>query len=396
MLCAIDAVGIRGHGGAAVLSELLEWLPRARPNWQWHVFLLGRRLREFENISPSGHVRFEYTHYGNYGASRLLWVNVRLPARLLAIRADIVFSFANIGARKPSIPQVVFVQQANAFLENHSQLSSLKHLRMKFLRSQILAGARASNAVIVQTQAMREGLGKYNDRLYERTHVIPSGYRSHLNVARVRPEITSLVDRASKPRLIYVSHPSEHKNHEKLLEAMPGILRVFPKARLMLTLEKSKPINQRYVKFVEKMHRMSRELGIEGALVWLGVIDADEVHYVLSSSDLMVFPSLSESFGLGLVEAMAAGCPIAAADLDYAHNVAEDAAVYFDPLDTSALAECVIKTLRDQGTMSRLRRVGMGRRGLYSYEHISARLADIFESSAGDRSKAVSSRQDKN
>ena len=61
----------------------------------------------------------------------------------------------------------------------------------------------------------------------------------------------------------------------------------------------------------------------------------------------MVFPSLAESFGLPLVEAMAAGCPVAAADRPYAREVAGPAAVYFDPLDPRALAECVIGVLGD-------------------------------------------------
>jgi hypothetical protein len=61
MLVAIDAVGIRGHGGASVLTELLHWLPIVRPAWKWQVFLFDRDLREFDDPAVEGNVSFEHT-----------------------------------------------------------------------------------------------------------------------------------------------------------------------------------------------------------------------------------------------------------------------------------------------------------------------------------------------
>lgn len=381
MKVAIDAVGIRGHGGAAVLYELIHWLPKVRPSWKWHVLLFDRGLREFDDAPAERNVCFEHTRNGNSGLARLFWVDLQLKKRLKEINSDVLFSFANIGPVKPSVPQVVFVQQLNAFLgEGIPRKDFLMRLRMKFIRRTILAGTRKSNAVIVQTETMRRRMLTYAPDLNSRIHVIPSGFRTPSLSPVIRPEKKALIDNSSHPRLIYVSHPSEHKNHINLIKALGDITRNFNSVSLLLTLECDSP-NQRYATFVKEIVKTSTSLGMNERLIWLGILTPDEVSYALTKSDLMVFPSLAESFGLGIVEAMAAGCPIVASDLPYAHDVASEAAVYFDPLSPKDIAQTVVPILSDSKGLLQMKEMGLGLRGKYSYCNIAEQIASLLQDS---------------
>ncbi len=383
MRVAVDAVGIRGHGGAAVLGELLRWLPAVRPDWEWHVFLLDRRLREFDTPTVPEKVTLEETGMGNGGLGRLSWVNRRLPVRLKEIGADILFSFANIAPARSGLPQVVFCHQPNAFFPEGTPAKVIfRRLRMRFMRSHILRGARASRGMIVQTEAMRERIIALEPSLDGRIRVIPSGYRTPSGNPNIRAEKKALIDGADRPRLIYVSHPSEHKNHPALVRAMPYILKTMPSASLLLTLEKQRPGHRRYNSFVVDIQREAENLGVSQRLVWLGILNPDEVAYALWASNLTVFPSLAESFGLGLAESMAAGCPVAAADRSYAHDVCGAAAVYFDPRDSADIAKNVLSVLREQATSERLRLLGTERKDRFSYERIAGEMALVFEMAA--------------
>lgn len=385
MKVAIDAVGIRGHGGAAVLFELLHWLPQVKPDWRWRVFLLGRDLREFNDPPCEKNVIIEHTLYGNSGLARLRWVKYQLRERIKDIGADIILCFANIGSDKPCVPQVVFVQQTNAFFdEGIAKHDFLKRLRMKFMRRNILAGARASRAVIVQTEAMRNRMLMYTPQLNGRIHVIPSGFRTPSLNPAIRPKKKALIDSAGRPRLIYVSHPSEHKNHINLIKALPNLGKLFSNMQLLLTLEKSNPPNARYASFIQEITKAAREGGVDNNLVWLGILTPDEVNYGLVNCDLLVFPSLAESFGLGLVEAMAAGCPIVASDLPFAHDVARDAAVYFDPLSSKNIAETIVSTLSEKDAIERMKAAGTRLKEKYSYENIAYQIAEVLTSAASD------------
>ncbi len=380
MRVAIDAVGIRGHGGAAVLEELLHWLPAVRPEWEWHVFLFKKRLREFDTPTVPEKVTLEETGMGNGGLGRLSWVNRHLPARLEVMEANLLFSFANIAPARPSLPQVVFCHQLKAFIpEAMSTYGLFRRIRMRFMRSHILRGARASRGMIVQTKPMHERIIELEPSLDGRIHVIPSGYRTPSENPNIRVEKKALIDGADRPRLIYVSHPGEHKNHLALVRAMPAILKTMPSVSLLLTLEKQRPADRRYTSFIVDIQREAEQLGVAQRLVWLGLLKPDEVEYALLASDLMVFPSLAESFGLGLAESMAAGCPVAAADLSYAHDVCGEAAVYFDPNDPAGIARTIIAACRNHATLERLRSKGTERKGRFSYKRIAENITHVFE-----------------
>lgn len=384
MLVVIDAVGIRGHGGAAVLCELLHWLPRRRPDWRWHVFLLDRNLREFDDPSVVDTVTIEFTARGNSGIGRLWWVYNILPARLKELGADLVFSMANIGSSRPCRPQVVFCHQLNALSEvGNKDISCGSSFRLNFQRYWVLKGVMSSEAVIVQTDAMKQSLAALLPDVAERVKVIPSGYRISQGDSAIRDEKRRLIDEVAGVKLIYVSHPGEYKNHELLIRAILRIAEKMPSVKLMLTID---PVNatdpscRELVRMlVERILKEVKKVGADNYMVWLGVLTSDEVAYALSKSDLLVFPSLSESFGLPLAEAMAAGCPIAAADLPYAHDVAVDAAAYFDPRDPDSLADCVVSLFKESESLEVLASKGMARSTMFSYENIAESIARVLE-----------------
>jgi glycosyltransferase involved in cell wall biosynthesis len=150
-----------------------------------------------------------------------------------------------------------------------------------------------------------------------------------------------------------------------------------PSACLLLTLAKER--TDQYDYYVKMLQAEAVSLGVEKHIVWLGDITSDEVEFALRSSDLSVFPSLSESFGLGLVESMAAGCPVAASNMPYAHDVAGDAAEYFDPTSPKSLSVSILKVLTSTGCLGDLRDRGLQKSGLYRYDGIAETMALLFE-----------------
>jgi glycosyltransferase involved in cell wall biosynthesis len=243
----------------------------------------------------------------------------------------------------------------------------------------ILHGAKASRSVIVQTEAVREMMQQIEPRLSGNIHVVPSGYRTLSAHSLIRPEKKALIDKAARHRLIYVSHPSEHKNHMNLVKSLPAILESFPGVQLLLTLDRDDPPNRRYRGFVRKIARAAEDIDVADRIVWLGQLRPHEVFWALSQSDLMVFPSLSESFGLGLAESMAAGCPIVASDLPYAHEVAGTAALYFQPHKPQSIAHTVINALSNKERLVHMQRMGKDRAARFHYGSIAEKIASIIE-----------------
>ncbi len=380
LVVVIDAVGIRGHGGAAVLTELLHWLPAVRPTWRWHVCLLTRDLREFDDPVVTESVQFHFTRVGTGNIGRVYWLNCVVHRLVRQMHADILFSFANCAPIRPVIPQVVFFHQPNVFfITDVVSRGVLASIKLRLLRHLIISGMSASTTTVVQTKTMKQKIIEAAPKLNaDAIYVIPSGFRTLGGGGHVRSEKELLVNSSRKPRILYVSHPGASKNHFALIRAMSLVTQVLPSATLMLTLELERPNEPRYDAWVRLIVKEALACGVLDRIKWLGILDAKEVDFALRSSDLMVFPSLVESFGLGLVESMAAGCPIAAADLPYAHDVCGDAAVYFDPNDPTEIARTIVTACSDELQATALRNAGQTRMLAFSYPVIAQRISDLI------------------
>ncbi len=144
---------------------------------------------------------------------------------------------------------------------------------------------------------------------------------------------TPAADVQREPLLLYPARPWPHKNHPRLLEAFAMIRRQRPEFRLLLTGVGHDP------------HSLPQ--GVEARSV-----SAAELVDLYRRAACLVFPSLYEGFGLPPVEAMACGCPVAAAAAGSLPEVCGDAAVLFDPLDPEAIAAGVDEALTRSAELS--------------------------------------------
>jgi glycosyltransferase involved in cell wall biosynthesis len=85
--------------------------------------------------------------------------------------------------------------------------------------------------------------------------------------------------------------------------------------------------------------------GLPADVETVGYLDDARLDALMRGADVLVHPSLYEGFGLVVLEAMARGVPVAAADATALPETGGDAAVYFDPLDSGAIARAIREAL---------------------------------------------------
>ena len=115
---------------------------------------------------------------------------------------------------------------------------------------------------------------------------------------------------------------------------------------------------------------------------WLGRISDGELAQRLRTAAVFCAPSLhGESFGVVLLEAMAAGTPVVAADIAGYRDVARDdrEAVLVPAGDVAALTDGLARVLDDPTLASRLVEAGTARAAGFSMERLATRYADLYE-----------------
>ena len=96
--------------------------------------------------------------------------------------------------------------------------------------------------------------------------------------------------------------------------------------------------------------REPEALGIAEWVRWPGWVDQEDLAGFYALADALLLPSIFESCGLPVLEAMAAGCPVVTADRYGTKELAEGAAVLVDPESVESIASGITRVL-DEGTL---------------------------------------------
>lgn len=164
----------------------------------------------------------------------------------------------------------------------------------------------------------------------------------------VPADLRPLLD-GTHPYVLYPAFTYPHKNHLVLLDAFARVRRTHADARLVLTLGAGG-----HEAMVQE--RLARP-DLAGAVVRPGRVTRPLLDALLLHAAALAFPSRYEGFGLPVVEALTAGCPVLASDLPVLREVLDGAGVLLDPDDPVAWAAAIGAALdarADGGTDGRV------------------------------------------
>lgn len=159
------------------------------------------------------------------------------------------------------------------------------------------------------------------------------------------PSVASTVEDNSKFKLIIVGRLELVKGHKFLFEALPKVLKEFPQTQLLILGNGSEKAN---------LIKKATDLGIYGNINFIGY--KDNVYQYISESDIIIQPSLFESFGLVYIEAFALQVPVIAFDTPAANEIItnNETGVLVPKFDSNELAERIIFLLQNHGERKRI------------------------------------------
>ena len=131
-----------------------------------------------------------------------------------------------------------------------------------------------------------------------------------------------------------------------------------------------------------RLRGLAEGLGIADRVHFTGHIADEELVRLYNQTDLFVYPSLYEGFGLPLLEAMACGAPVVTSNRSSLPEVAGDAAIIVDPVSVEDLADGMARGLNDRELRARLVERGYARAGEFSWEAMTRRIHEFIESLA--------------
>ncbi|MDR1099173.1 MAG: glycosyltransferase family 4 protein [Treponema sp.] len=176
-----------------------------------------------------------------------------------------------------------------------------------------------------------------------------------------------------RPYILYVSRIDfPVKNHIRLIKAF-GIFKERTKHphRLVLAGVDSQG--------AEKVKAAAAASPWRNDIFFTGHFPLKNLPELYSGADFAVFPSMYEGFGMGVLEAMASGVPVACARAASLPETADNAALYFDPVDIEDMADRMVTLTSNRELYRECRRLGLERVQAFSWDRCAERTLQIIQ-----------------
>lgn len=219
---------------------------------------------------------------------------------------------------------------------------------------------RAADGLRVRT-AVSDAARAFAQRYFPGDYVLtPNG----VEVARFTGALPA--DLGPRPVILFLSRLERRKGAEVLIQAMAGLREL----DVDLLVAGEGPERRR-------LEDLARRLDVR--VTFRGFVPDAELPSLYAGATVYCAPAIKgESFGIVLVEAMAAGAPVVASDLDGFRAVAANAGVLVPPGDPGALAHALREVVTDAARRKEMRTMGVRLASLYDWERLAANVEATY------------------
>jgi len=355
----INALHAKSGGGITYLCEMLPRL--AEQDGLVLTVLLHRDQREQFDFSGAP-VAIEIADFKPGRLRELFWEQTRLPSVARRLGADIVFSPANFGPLTGP-PSVILFRNALEVGDHDRRPSKILYWLALSAMTR-LSGMRAQKIIAVSEYA-GSALAGNSTGIRRKISVIHHGVSPNFRPAENPPE-------KQEKFLLAVGDIYIQKNYRVLIEAFAKVHRAFPELELRIA---GAPLDSAYF---DRLRDDVDRHGLSDCVRFLGRQDRASLVSLYQQCEIFLFPSLAETFGQPLAEAMACGAPAIASNATAMPEIAGDGALLCNPGDARALAEQIVSLLRDPARREALSRAALHRSNKFSWDRCARETCAVL------------------
>jgi glycosyltransferase involved in cell wall biosynthesis len=333
----IHALSLGLGGGRSYIRNVLRELARDPRGMEFAVLAAEEQLGPEERFGiPLAAARLPSGPASLQGLTRVAYEEIVLPARARVF--DLLYCVADLSPAVAWTPTVVSLRNLNIYDRRFYD-----NPRTRTLYRLVRLGVRRCRRVICPTRAAAQQIGLAVGVAPERIAVVPHG----IDAAAFAPGT------GPAPERRYAFLPAAIERQKNIAVAIEA-LSLLRDPELELWIAGSGHTDPGHA---AELRRMAASAGLGERVRFLGAVPYPEMLGYYRRAEFLILPSLMESFGHPLLEAMLAETPIVAAEIASFREVAEGAALFFAPREPRDLVRCIQKLRSDRaGALARVAR----------------------------------------
>lgn len=329
-----NEVNIENRAGTGQYTEriLAEWYKNREHDF--HIYLRESPLSHLPQADTHWHYHVLGPRYG--------WTRFALPFYLTAHKHDVFWNPAHYLPPITSCPSVVTIH--DLAYEYFPELFLPQDLYK--LKNWTKSSVKNATRVIAVSEATKQDLIRTYNVSKDKVMVISNGYDADLFNTTKAISTNFLTSQNLKPNgyLLYVGTIQPRKNVIKLVQAFRIMKASGYKGKLVIAGKIGWLADETLAAVDSSPDKKE--------IVVTGYIDDQTRLTLYRHAQVFVLPSLYEGFGVGALEAMAVGTPVAVSDNSSLPEVVGEAGVYFNPTDPEDMANSITKVINNRDKYS--------------------------------------------
>ena len=295
-----------------------------------------------------------------------IWFNYSVTRALKKYRCDAFISPDGYLSLRTKTPQLAVIHDLN-FEHNPEDLPQpmLNYLKHYFP----LFAEKAKRICTVSAYSKRDLIKTYgiDEAKIDVTHngVSPTFNPLQQNeLARARKKFSD-----GQPYIFFVGAIHKRKNLQRLVKAFETLKNIYGIPHNLVIAGES----------MWKSQQLELPEDLQDAIFFTGHLDRESLRFAMGGATCLAFVSYFEGFGIPMLEAMRSGVPVLAGNKTSLPEVGGSAALYCDPFSTDDIATQLYNLVSNDALRSSLRKKGLERAKLFSWDHTADALWSSFE-----------------
>jgi glycosyltransferase involved in cell wall biosynthesis len=351
------------------LVQVVRMLPQAAPDAKFYVLVSPKNRYWFEpHVRSNVHLVDCFVSNENVPL-RIIAQQTIVPWRLKQLKIDILFSPGNVCPLWGSYCRVLKINT----LHHYQTPEVTGRVRSLYRTVAFKVSANRADCVLANTRST-------HDDIVRLMGIEPNKLATILEASfeqyRPMPEnsVLNLCHRykLSPGYLLFVSTLYPYKGVDTLLRAYKKLLHEQSDLGDLVVLGRD------HEGELGRLRILAADLGIESRVHFLGFVELQDLPSFYSGARVFVFPSLMETFGKPLVEAMQCGTPIVASNTSSIPEVVGEAALLVPPGNIEALADAITRAATDEALRRTLIEKGLERGARFSWNESARDIMNVL------------------
>ena len=338
---------------------------------------------ELPSISNSPDRPFSYIEINNYWPlksrfwRRTVGQHLLLPLILSRLNLDFIHYCSHLDAPFFSTKKTV-VTVMDLIPLVLQDLYKRKNSRIKFAAARFLEAKAVRNAkkIIAISQQTKKDLVKFLKIDPDKIVVIYLGIDTSFRPVKDPKTICLLRAKygIEDKYLLYVGGVDERKNIGQLIQVFAQLIKEPEWSNYCLVCTGEIKNDALF----PRLKAQIGQLGVEQRIRLLGYVPDEDLPALFSASELFVYPSLYEGFGLPVLEAMACGTPVVCSDAPGIAEVAGKAAIFFNPYSSDSLMNSIKTVLRNHELRQTLIQHGFQQAASFPRNEVAKKTLELY------------------